>query len=160
MSILFGNPVEKIERFLKVMLTHDIVPEFECFDTGIVRSVGVFQSTGMFKGTPHISLVTGVASGMPARVDLLPILKDELPEGAVWQTIATGPGREKVWDVHRKAAELGGNVRTGLEDTFYMPNGDPAQNDGQLVDALVKTVKEVGRDVASAAQTREILGLR
>jgi 3-keto-5-aminohexanoate cleavage enzyme len=158
--ILFDNPVEKIQRFLDVMLAHDVVPEFECFDTGIVRSVGMFQSTGMFKGTPHISLVMGVESGMPARVDLLPILQDELPKGAVWQTIATGPDREKVWDVHRKAAELGGNVRTGLEDTFYLPNGDPAENNGQLVDALVKIVEQVGRVVASPAETREILGLR
>jgi 3-keto-5-aminohexanoate cleavage enzyme len=156
----FDNPVEKIQKFLDVMLAHDIVPEFECFDTGIMRSVRMFKSTGMFKGSPHISLVMGVESGMPARVDLLPILKDELPEGAIWQTIVTGPGREKVWDVHRKAAELGGNVRTGLEDTFYLPNGERAQNNGQLVDALVKIVKEVGRNVASASETREILGLR
>jgi uncharacterized protein (DUF849 family) len=156
----FDNPVEKIQKFLDVMLAHDIVPEFECFDTGIVRSVRMYQSTEMFKGSPHISLVMGVESGMPARVDLLPILKDELPDGAIWQTIATGPGREKVWDVHRKAAELGGNVRTGLEDTFYLPNGKRAQDNGQLVDALVKIVEEAGRDVASASETREIFDLR
>jgi 3-keto-5-aminohexanoate cleavage enzyme len=156
----FDNPIEKIKKFLDVMLANDIVPEFECFDTGITRSVGMFQSVGMFEGTPHISLVMGVESGMPARADLLPILKDELPQGAIWQTIATGPGREKVWDVHRKAAELGGNVRTGLEDTFYLPNGERAQNNGHLVEALVRIVTEVGREVASASETREILGLR
>ena len=120
----------------------------------------MFKATGMFKGPPHLSLVMGVESGMPARADLLPILKDELPEGAIWQTIVTGPGREKIWDVHRKAAELGGNVRTGLEDTFYLPDGERAQNNGQLVSALVKIVEEVGRNVASASETREILGLR
>jgi 3-keto-5-aminohexanoate cleavage enzyme len=156
----FDNPVEKIQKFLDVMLAHDIVPEFECFDTGIVRSVRMFKSTHMFKGSPHLSLVMGVESGMPARVDLLPILKDELPEGAIWQTIVTGPGREKIWNVHRKAAELGGNVRTGLEDTFYLPDGERAENNGQLVDALVKIVEEVGRNVASASETREILGLK
>jgi uncharacterized protein (DUF849 family) len=157
--IHFDNPVEKIQKFLDVMLANDIVPEFECFDTGIVRSVGMFQSTGMFEGTPHVSLIMGVESGMPARADLLPILKDELPKGAIWQTIVTGPGREKVWDVHRKAAKLGGNVRTGLEDTFYLPNGAHAENNGQLIEALVRIVEEVGRDVASPSEARKILGL-
>jgi uncharacterized protein (DUF849 family) len=158
--ILFDNPVEKIRKFLDAMLAHGVVPEFECFDTGIVRSVAMFKSTGMFEGPPHISLVMGVESGMPARADLLPILLDELPEGAIWQTIATGPGREKIWDVHRKAAELGGNVRTGLEDTFYLPDGERAKNNGQLVEALVKIVREAGRDVASPSEARQILGLR
>lgn len=157
--ILFDNPVDKIKKFLDVMVANDILPEFECFDTGIVRSVSMFKSTGMFKGPPHLSLVMGVESGMPAEADLLPILKDELPEGAIWQTIVTGPGREKIWEVHRKAAELGGNVRTGLEDTFYLPDGERAENNGQLVEALVKVVEEVGRNVASASETREILGL-
>jgi 3-keto-5-aminohexanoate cleavage enzyme len=158
--ILFDNPVEKIRKFLDVMTTYDIVPEFECFDTGIVRSVGMFKSTRMFKGVPHISLVMGVESGMPARAELLPIVKDELPEGAIWQTIVTGGGREKIWAVHRKAAELGGNVRTGLEDTLYLPNGNRAQTNGELVEALVKIVKEAGRDVASASEARKIVGLR
>lgn len=158
--ILFDNPVEKIEKFLDIMQVNDIIPEFECFDTGILRSVRMFKETGMFKGSPHLSLVMGVESGMPARADLLPILKDELPEGAIWQTIATGPDREKIWDVHRKAAELGGNVRTGLEDTFYLPDGGRAENNGQLIDALVGIVRQVGRNVASASETREILDLR
>jgi len=158
--ILFDNPVEKIGRFLEVMRANDIVPEFECFDTGMVRSVAMFRAAGMFEGPPHISLVMGVESGMPARADLLPILVDEMPEGAIWQTIVTGPGRERIWEVHRRAAELGGNVRTGLEDTFYLPDGERARDNGQLVAALVKIVREVGREVASPAEAREMLGLR
>lgn len=158
--IHFDNPVPKIRGFLEVMQANGIVPEFECFDTGMVRCIGMFRSTGMFTGVPHVSLVMGVESGMPARADLLPILLDELPGDAVWQTIATGPHIEKVWEVHRRAAELGGNVRTGLEDTFYLPNGEPARDNGQLVEALVRIVEEAGRVVASAEEAREILGLR
>jgi len=157
--ILFDNPVEKIKAFLDVMTANRIIPEFECFDTGIVRSVGMYKACGMLKGDPHLSFVMGVDSGMPARGDLLPILKDELPPNAHWQVIATGPGREKIWDLHRKCIELGGNVRTGLEDTFYLPNGEKATDNGQLVEALVKIVRDMGREVASVAEARALLGL-
>ena len=157
--ILFDNPVEKVKRFLEVMTANKIVPEFECFDTGIVRSVGMYQANGMFKGDPHLSFVMGVASGMPANPDLLPILREELPQNAHWQVIATGSGREKIWDLHRRCLELGGDVRTGLEDTFYLPNGDRAQNNGQLVEALVKIVHQTGKEVATTAEARQILGV-
>lgn len=157
--IMFDNPVEKVKAFLDVMNAHRIVPEFECFDSGIVRSVSMFKEVGLFAGDPHVSFVMGVSSGMPARPDLLPILVDELPENAHWQVIATGVGREAIWKVLRKAAELGGNVRTGLEDTFYLPGGELAENNGQLVEALVKMVREAGREPATPEETRKIMGI-
>ncbi len=141
------------------MTENNVIPEFECFDTGIIRSVGMYKANGMFKGDPHLSFVMGVDSGMPARADLLPILKDELPENAHWQVIGTGIGREKIWELHRATVELGGNVRTGLEDTFYLPNGDKASDNGQLVEALVNIVKDVGKEPASPEEARKILGI-
>ena len=156
---LFDNPVEKIKKFLDVMGAHNIAPEFECFDTGIVRSVSMFKANAMFDGEPHLSFVMGVDSGMPANPDLLPILKAELSPGSHWQVIATGPGREKVWNLHRRCLELGGDVRTGLEDTFYLPDGKRATDNGQLVDALVKIVRDVGKEPATTAEAREMLGI-
>ena len=94
---------------------------------------------------------------MPAKPDWLPLLAAELPEGAHWQTIAIG--RNEVWDVHRRAAELGGDVRTGLEDTFYLPNGDKASSNGELVEALVRIVREAGREPANIEQTRAAYGI-
>ncbi len=157
---LFDNPVEKVNRFLEVMRAHNIIPEFECFDTGIVRSVGMFKANAMFEGEPHLSFVMGVDSGMPANPDLLPILKAELLPDSRWQVIATGPGREKVWHLHRRCLELGGDVRTGLEDTFYLPDGERATSNGQLVEALVNIVREVGQEPATTAEAREILGIK
>ena len=156
---LFDNPVEKVKGFLDVMTANDIVPEFECFDTGIVRSVALYKKNAMFKGDPHLSFVMGVDSGMPASPDLLPILKKELGENAHWQVIATGPGRDKIWQLHRRCLELGGDVRTGLEDTFYLPDGERATDNGQLVEALVNIIHEVGREVAAPAEARKMLGL-
>jgi uncharacterized protein (DUF849 family) len=156
---LFDNPVEKIKKFLDVMTANNIVPEFECFDTGIVRSVRMFKANAMFDGEPHVSFVMGVDSGMPANPDLIAILKEELLENSHWQVIATGPGREKVWNLHRRCLELGGDVRTGLEDTFYLPNGDRAIDNGRLVEALVKIAREVGREPASTTEARQMLGV-
>ncbi len=156
---LFDNPVEKVKKFLDVMGANGVIPEFECFDTGIVRSVAMYKANGMFEGDPHLSFVMGVDSGMPANPDLLPILKAELLPDSHWQVIATGPGREKVWNLHRRCLELGGDVRTGLEDTFYLPNGERATDNGQLVEALVKIVREVGKEPATTAEAREILGI-
>jgi 3-keto-5-aminohexanoate cleavage enzyme len=155
---IFDNPVEKVQRFLDVMTAHNIIPEFECFDTGIVRSVAMYKKAGMFEGDPHISLVMGVASGQAAKPGWLPLLKDEMLPGTHWQVIAIG--REEVWPLHRRALELGGNVRTGLEDTFYLPNGQKARNNGELVKALAGMVREVGRDIAGAEEARQILGIK
>ena len=156
---LFDNPVEKVKKFLDVMTANKIIPEFECFDTGIVRSVSMYKANSMFHGDPHLSFVMGVDSGMPANPDLLPILKAELLPGSHWQVIATGPGREKIWHLHRRCLELGGDVRTGLEDTFYLPNGERATDNGQLVEALTAIVREVGKEPATPAEAREILAV-
>jgi len=155
--LLFDNPVSKIERYLTAMYELDIVPECECFDTGIVRSLAMFQKVGLLRGDVHASLVMGVASGMPANPDWLPLLVEELPEGARFQTIAIG--RAEVWALHRRCLELGGHVRTGLEDTFYLPDGNRAPGNGALIESLVALVREVGREPATAAQTRTLLGL-
>lgn len=156
--VLFDNPVEKVQAFLDVMTANDVVPEFECFDSGIVRSVALYKKAGMFEGDPHISLVMGVASGQPAKPEWVPLLKNEMLPGTHWQVICVG--RKEVWDLQRKALEEGGNVRTGLEDTFYLPNGEKAQNNGELVEALANITREVGREIATAEEARLILGLK
>ena len=156
---LFDNPVEKVKRFLDVMAANQIIPEFECFDTGIVRSVGMYKAAGMFEGDAHVSFVMGVDSGMPANPDLLPILIAEMPENSHWQVIATGPAGKKIWQLHQRCLELGGDVRTGLEDTFYLPDGQRAADNGQLVEALVQIARQVGKEPATPAEAREILGI-
>ena len=154
--MLFANPVEKIAELLAVMDEVGIRPEFECFDTGILRSVAMFAEVGMV-ARPQVNLVMGVASGMPADGDLLAVLMKYLPEGACWQ--ATLIGRDEIWPVHRRVAALGGHLRTGLEDTFYLPGGARARGNGDLVAALAEVARAEGRAVASAAEARAIWGL-
>ncbi len=155
--MIFDNPVGKIQAFCATMVELGIVPECECFDTGILRSVALYHANGFLPAPIHVSLVMGVASGMPAKASWLPLLIEEVPAGAHWQTIAIG--RTDVWPLHKRTAELGGHTRTGLEDTFYLPDGTRATSNGQLIEALARTVRHAGREVADVGFTREIYGL-
>ena len=153
--LLFANPVEKVQAMVEVMNRHGIVPECECFDTGIVRSIAMFQQVGLLGAEPHVSLVMGVASGMPAKASWLPLLVDELPDDAHFQTIVIG--REEVWKVHRASAEQGGHLRTGVEDTFYLPDGSRTSGNGPLIQALVQVALQAGRSIASPDEVRAML---
>ena len=155
--MVFDNPVEKVQRYLDVMHELHIHPEFECFDVGILRSVAMYLKAGMFSGVPEVNFVMGVASGMPCDADLLTLLPRYAPEGAVWQ--ATLIGRGEIWPVHQRAAELGGMLRTGLEDTFYLPGGERASGNGVLIEALARCARDAGRSIATPAEARQLLGL-
>jgi uncharacterized protein (DUF849 family) len=155
--LLFDNPVEKVAAFLQAMQETGAMPEFECFDVGIVRSVEMYLKTGLYRGHADVNFVMGVDSGMPADAALLPLLIGLLPSGATWQVTAIG--RENVWPLHRRTAELGGNLRTGLEDTFYLPDGRKARSNGELVEAIVALAREAGRECATCAEARTLLHL-
>jgi uncharacterized protein (DUF849 family) len=155
--MVFDNPVAKVQQFLEVMAETGTHPEFECFDVGIVRSVGMYLKAGLFSGVPEYNFVMGVASGMPCDADLLALLPRWLAPGAVWQS--TLIGRQEIWPVHQRTAELGGMLRTGLEDTFYLPDGSRAAGNGVLVEALARCARNAGRDIASPAEARRMLGL-
>jgi uncharacterized protein (DUF849 family) len=158
--MVFDNPVAKIQQFLDVMAECGTHPEFECFDVGIVRSVGMYLKNGMARGTPgrpEYNFVMGVASGMPCDTALLELLPRYAVPESVWQ--ATLIGRGEIWPVHQRAAELGGMLRTGLEDTFYLPGGIRASGNGVLIEALAACARNAGRAVATAAEARVLLGL-
>lgn len=155
--MMFDNQVEKVQAFIDVMETAGSIPEFECFDTGIVRCVDMYRKAGMFSGTPQMNFVMGVASGMPTFPELLPVLARLAPDDARWQVTAIG--REEIWPLHAKTAELGGHLRTGLEDTFYLASGEKVTSNGQLIEEMAKTARAAGREVASPKEARAILDL-
>ncbi len=156
--MVFDNPVAKVQQYLDVMAECDVHPEFECFDVGIVRSVEMYLKAGLFSGVPEYNFVMGVASGMPCDADLLALLPRYVASGAVWQT--TLIGRAEIWPVHQRTADLGGMLRSGLEDTFYLPGGERAAGNGALIAELAACARRAGREVASPAEARTLLGLR
>lgn len=158
--MVFDNPVAKVQQFLDVMQECGTHPEFECFDVGIVRAVTMYIKNGMLKpemGRPEYNLVMGVDSGMPCDVRLLELLPEWMVPHAVWQ--ATLIGREEIWPVHQKTADLGGMLRTGLEDTFFLPDGGLASGNGPLIEALAQCARNAGRAIASPVEARQLLGL-
>ena len=155
--MVFDNPVAKVQAMLDVMAETGTHPEFECFDVGIVRSVGMYLKAGLFTGTPEYNFVMGVASGMPCDADLLQLLPRYVASGATWQ--ATLIGRAEIWPVHQRVAELGGMLRTGLEDSFYLPGGERAAGNGVMIEALAQCARRAGREIASPAEARQRLGL-
>ena len=154
--MVFDNPVAKIAQFLDVMAETGTHPEFECFDVGIVRSVGMYVKNKMCRSAEY-NFVMGVESGMPADTKLLELIVDYRLPGSLWQT--TLIGRQEIWPVHQRAAELGGMLRTGLEDTFYLPNGERATGNGPLIEELARCAERAGRTVASVSEARAMLGL-
>jgi uncharacterized protein (DUF849 family) len=154
--MIFDNDVRKVSTMLKAMKETNSMPEMECFDVGIVRSVAMYEQNGMCTD-PHYNFVMGVASGMPVDVDLLNLLMRYKKENAHWQVTAIG--RQEIWPLHQRVAELGGMLRTGLEDTFYLPDGSRTESNGELITALANCAENVGRSIASPTEAREILGL-
>lgn len=156
--MLFDNLPAKVQDFIDVMAETNTLPEFECFDVGIVRCVQMYVQTGMYtRGLPEYNFVMGVESGMPADPDLLPILLKLKIEHAPWQ--ATVIGRANIWPVHQRVAELGGHLRTGLEDSFYLPDGSKATSNGPMIEQLAACAARAGRAIASPAEARQLLGL-
>jgi len=156
--ILFDNPVEKVQAFIDVMNEAGSLPEFECFDVGIVRCVGMYREAGMYAGPLEYNLVMGVASGMPTDPDLLPLLLKLMKPDSSWSVTAIG--RKEIWPLHQRTAELGGHLRTGLEDTFYLPDGSKATSNGQLIAQMASYARACGREVASPAEARQLLKLK
>ncbi|MEO0606483.1 MAG: 3-keto-5-aminohexanoate cleavage protein, partial [Myxococcota bacterium] len=154
--MLFDNPVSKVEEMLQAMAATGARPEFECFDVGIVRSVGLYLEVGLAASAQY-NFVMGVASGMPVDNDLLELLLRYRREDSFWQ--CTLIGRAEIWDTHQRAAELGGMLRTGVEDTFYLPDGERTTGNGPLIEALVGCAERAGRAVASPDEARQLLGL-
>jgi 3-keto-5-aminohexanoate cleavage enzyme len=159
--MVFDNPVEKVQAFLDVMNETGTRPEFECFDVGIVRSVAMYRKAAMspqLANHVEYNFVMGVASGMPVDADLLSLLLRWIEPGSPWQT--TLIGRQEIWPLHQRTAELGGMLRSGLEDSLYLPDGSKAPGNGALIEALAACARRAGREVASAEEARRMLGLR
>ncbi len=152
--MVFDNAVEKVQAMLEAMAETGTRPEFECFDIGIVRSVGLYVENGMAEAADY-NFVMGVASGMPADAELLALLLRYIRPQSPWQVTAIG--RAEIWSLHQKAAELGGALRSGLEDTFYLPDGERARSNGDLIAALAACARRAGREVAAPTEARSVL---
>ena len=153
---VFENSFDTMSTVVKTMSENGICPEMECFDTGHIRNAEPLRSMGLIPDNACYSLVMGVLGGIPATAENLIHQSKQVPEGAFWQSIVIS---RKQWKLTAQSAILGGNVRVGLEDNFYLPNGEMAKSNGELVDAAASLVRMIGREPASIAETREWLNI-
>jgi len=153
-KFVFANPFEDIIGFAKAMKEHGIKPEMECFDTGHAYSHTVLESLGLIERPYHFSFIMGVLGGIPATARHLAFQAQNVPADARWKVI--GISREQ-WPLAMAALCLGGDVRVGLEDNFYLPDGAMATSNGDLVAAAAQMVKLSGRSVASLDETKALL---
>jgi uncharacterized protein (DUF849 family) len=153
-NFVFQNPFHDIIAFAKAIREAGAKPELECFDTGHTASAEVLADLGLLDAPHHYSFIMGVLGGIPATARHLAFQAQNTPPGSRWKVI--GISRDQ-WPLAMAALSLGGDVRVGLEDNFYLPNGDMARSNGDLVDAAVALVKLSGRSVATRAETTAIL---
>lgn len=155
-DLIFPNPFGKIRRLLEAMNQAGVKPELECFDTGHTRSIEPLVDMGLLKGPLEFSFIVGVLGGLPVCVEALQLQASQVPRGSSWQVI--GIGREQ-WRMIAAALVLGGNIRVGLEDNFYLPDGTMASSNGDLVARAVRLTRDIGRRPATLEETQSALGV-
>src|SRR3954454_24375589 len=155
---VFENSFDTIVEFLQVMNELDIRPEHECFDSGHVANLDPLIDMGLLSEPLQVSCVMGVTGGIRPTAKNLAHMSEQVPEGARanWGVIGISRGQ---WALIAAAAALGGNVRAGLEDNFYLPDGEMARSNGDLIAKAREIVENAGRRVATVEEARELLGV-
>jgi 3-keto-5-aminohexanoate cleavage enzyme len=157
---VFENSFDTIIEFLEAMRELGIQPEHECFDAGHVANLDPLLDMGLVEPPLQISLVMGVNGGVRPTARNVALMSEQIPGGAEgannWQVI--GISRDQ-WKLVGAALALGGNVRAGLEDNFYLPNGEMARSNGDLIAKARQMAEDMGRRAATVAEARGLLGL-
>jgi uncharacterized protein (DUF849 family) len=155
-NFVFENSFDDIVFLLQLMQEAAVKPECECFDVGHVESVEPLVDLGVLSPPIQFSLIHGVLGGISATARNLAHMASVVPAGSTWGVIAISRDQ---WTMVGAAAALGGNVRVGFEDNFYLPSGEMASSNGDLVDAAAQIVRLQGREVAEPDQARRLLSL-
>jgi uncharacterized protein (DUF849 family) len=154
---VFANPFEEIVALLEAMNDLGIKPEHECFDTGHVHSLAPLIDMGLLRTPLHADFVMGVTGGVPPTARHLAAMADALPPGDHhWGVIGIG---RRQWMLVAAALTLGGSIRVGLEDNFYLPDGSVARSNGDLVARARRLTEDVGRRPATVEEARRMLTL-
>lgn len=156
-NAVFENSFETMSRIVTIMNDNNVCPEMECFDTGHIRNAEPLRAMGLIPENACYSLVMGVLGGIPATAENLIHQSKQVPEGAFWQSIVIS---RMQWKLTAQSIILGGNIRVGLEDNFYLPNGEMAKSNGELVDQAASLARTLGREPATIAETREWLNIK
>jgi uncharacterized protein (DUF849 family) len=156
-AAVFENSFETIRALLDGMVSAGIRPEHECFDSGHVASLDPLLDMGVLKPPLSVSFVMGVTGGIRPTARNVAHMAEQVP-GVPHQWGVIGISRAQ-WGLLAAALSLGGNVRVGLEDNFYLPDGSMARSNGELVARAARMATDAGRRLATVSEAREMLGL-
>lgn len=151
----FVNHPDVIMNFAKIMYEHHVKPNIECFDLSHITWAKRIASSGYYMGNLSVDILMNEPGNIPYTPRDLLHYVESLPEGTVWNTVGGG---EAQLPMAVMAIMLGGHVRVGIEDNNEYVPGQLATN-VQLVERVVRIAKELGREIATPAEARQILGL-
>jgi 3-keto-5-aminohexanoate cleavage enzyme len=155
-DMVFPNTYEKIMKLLKTMNDAGVKPELECFDTGHTHGIWPLLDMGLLKEPLQFSFIMNVLGGIPPMVESLQLQTKIMPRGSEWEVIGIS---KSGWRMIGSALVLGGNIRAGLEDNLYLPSGEMARSNGDLIDVAARMTRDVGRKVATVEEAKKILRL-
>ncbi|MDY6825994.1 MAG: 3-keto-5-aminohexanoate cleavage protein [Bacillota bacterium] len=153
---VFINPPAYLEKFARVMQEHNVKPEIEVFEVGMISNALQLAKKGLLSEPLHFDFVMGVPGGIPASLKNLLHLVESIPSGSTW-TVA-GMGRHEL-PLGTAAIILGGHVRVGFEDNVFYEKGVLAESNAQLVERIARVAAIHSRPVAEPDEARLILGL-
>ncbi|MDR1875818.1 MAG: 3-keto-5-aminohexanoate cleavage protein [Synergistaceae bacterium] len=156
-SFVFLNTPAFLEKLGKIAQELEIKPECEIFDGGMIGNVNYYLKKGVLKKPIHYQFVLGVPGGMPGNIDSLAYLLPKIQEGSTWSI--TGIGRSSIPMILAGLSAGCDGVRVGLEDNIQLSKGVLGTN-AQLVEQAIGIARAAGREIATAAEAREIIGLK
>ena len=164
-KFVFANPFDEIVELLEAMRRLGVKPEHECFDVGHVGSLAPLVDMGLLEAPLHADFVMGVVGGIPASARNLAVMADNLAQvpgsagiGLEHHWAVIGIGRDQ-WSLVAAALTLGGSIRVGLEDNFYLPNAKMARSNGDLIAKARQMTEDAGRRPATVEEARERLAI-
>lgn len=152
----FRNPPDGVRRLATRMRELGIKPELEVYDTGHLDVALALRHEGLLADPLQFSIVLGVRGGAAATPENLISMVRRLPEDAVWQVI--GIGRDNL-AMTAIGLAMGGNARTGMEDTLLLRRGEPAPGNRPLVERLAGVARSIERQPADVELARQLLRL-
>jgi uncharacterized protein (DUF849 family) len=156
-DMVFSNTYEKMIKMLEAMKEAKVNPELECFDTGHTHGLWPLIDMGVLEPPFQYSFIVGVLGGIPPTVESLQLQTKIRVPGTEWEVIGISHGH---WRMLGAALVLGGNIRTGLEDHLYLPSGEMAKSNGEMVEVAARLCRDVGRRPATVEEAKQILGTR
>ncbi|MDH3381870.1 MAG: 3-keto-5-aminohexanoate cleavage protein [Flavobacteriaceae bacterium] len=153
---IFENTENTIKYFGEKMIERNIKPELEVFDKSMIDMALRLHKKGFIKAPMHFNFVMGVNGGISGSLRDFVFLRESIPSDSTYSV--AGIGR---FEFSLAAASIidGGHVRVGLEDNTYISKGVLTKSNGELVEKVVRLAKELGREIATPAEARVILGL-